>query len=188
MGSFYHIAIDVQTDHPACGLSARRRLTFPVAVRAFASRLAHHGIPTLWTSFGSTCELFAPLSSSIKERPQAFAEKFHLGHVAPRESEAVFIKHRNDAFKTDDLLESFLKEKGATTLIVTGLHTELCVAATVRSALARDYECRVVTDLLASGAEKDHGGDPSFHQDLLSRTLGTTNASLRFQSSTLAFT
>lgn len=68
-----------------------------------------------------------------------------FGPVAPRESEPVVRKRAADAFRETDLHER-LQEIGARTLLVAGIQTEHCVAATCRGALRSGYAVQLARD------------------------------------------
>ena len=47
-------------------------------------------------------------------------------------------------------LESMLRNRGVTSLVVTGVTAEVCVQTTVREANDRGFECLVLSDCIAS--------------------------------------
>jgi nicotinamidase-related amidase len=59
--------------------------------------------------------------------------------VAPAEGEVIFDKRYSSAFK-DTELDAYLKKKGIRTLVVSGMQTDYCVDATVKSAFERGYK------------------------------------------------
>ncbi|MGO1834679.1 Isochorismatase [Actinomycetales bacterium JB111] len=69
--------------------------------------------------------------------------------------EQVHIKHRYSGF-TSPTLEAGLRELGATTLLVCGVATEVCVETTLRDALERDFHVAVVGDASATYARDIH--------------------------------
>jgi nicotinamidase-related amidase len=77
-----------------------------------------------------------------------------LGHgivdeLAPIEGEAVLDKPGKGAFYATDL-ELLLRNRAITSLVVTGVTTEVCVHTTVREANDRGFECLVLEDCVAS--------------------------------------
>jgi biuret amidohydrolase len=69
--------------------------------------------------------------------------------VAPLPGEVLIDKPGKDAFYATDLHER-LQIAGITSLIVTGVTTEVCVHTTVREANDRGYECLVLSDCVGS--------------------------------------
>src|SRR5690625_1158357 len=69
--------------------------------------------------------------------------------VLPLEHENTITKHFPNSFlKTD--LESKLREKGITKVIVVGMMTHLCIDATVRAAVDLGYETTLIEDACAT--------------------------------------
>jgi biuret amidohydrolase len=69
--------------------------------------------------------------------------------LKPATDELVIDKPGKGAFYNTDL-QQILQARGITTLIFTGVTTEVCVSSTVREATDRGYECIVVADACAS--------------------------------------
>jgi nicotinamidase-related amidase len=69
--------------------------------------------------------------------------------LKPLPSEPVVDKPGKGAFYATDL-ESMLRNRGITSLVVTGVTAEVCVQTTVREANDRGFECLVLSDCIAS--------------------------------------
>ncbi len=72
-----------------------------------------------------------------------------IDEFAPRAGEVVIDKPGKGSFYGTDLHE-LLQVTGITSLIVTGVTTEVCVHTTVREANDRGYECLVLADCVGS--------------------------------------
>ncbi|XVU26883.1 cysteine hydrolase family protein [Actinoplanes sp. CA-054009] len=72
-----------------------------------------------------------------------------VDELAPIDDEIVIDKPGKGAFYATDLSE-ILGKSGVTSLIVTGVTTEVCVHTTVREANDRGYECLVLADCVGS--------------------------------------
>lgn len=72
-----------------------------------------------------------------------------IDELKPIEGETVIDKPGKGAFYATELSD-ILASAGITTLLVTGVTTEVCVHTTVREANDRGYECLVVTDCVGS--------------------------------------
>ncbi|MFY2791673.1 cysteine hydrolase family protein [Rhodococcus sp. MALMAid1271] len=72
-----------------------------------------------------------------------------IDELKPIEGETVIDKPGKGAFYATELSD-ILAGAGITTLLVTGVTTEVCVHTTVREANDRGYECLVVTDCVGS--------------------------------------
>ncbi|MDQ0427176.1 nicotinamidase-related amidase [Planomicrobium stackebrandtii] len=69
--------------------------------------------------------------------------------VQPFEHESIIVKHFANSFLQTDL-ESQLKDKGITKLVVVGMMTHMCVDATVRAAVDLGYETTLIEDACAT--------------------------------------
>ena len=68
-----------------------------------------------------------------------------LSEVAPAAGDIVIYKHRFSGFFETEL-DDVLKGSGIKQLIVTGCTTSICVEATIRDAMFRDYSCVLLSD------------------------------------------
>ena len=68
-----------------------------------------------------------------------------LSEVAPTAGDIVIYKHRFSGFFETEL-DDVLKGSGIKQLIVTGCTTSICVEATIRDAMFRDYSCVLLSD------------------------------------------
>ena len=75
--------------------------------------------------------------------------------VAPRPGETVIEKNDASAFSTG-ALEPLLRDAGVEWVVVAGVWTEACVAATVRDAIPRGFRVLLVKDACGSGTLAMH--------------------------------
>ena len=69
--------------------------------------------------------------------------------VQPLENESIIVKHFPNSFlKTE--LESQLREKGITKVVVTGMMTHMCIDATVRAAVDLGFQTTLIEDACAT--------------------------------------
>lgn len=74
--------------------------------------------------------------------------------LAPEPQDVVVYKHRYSGFYGTEL-DQILRDRGVTTLIVTGATTSVCVDSTVRDAVFRDFHCIVLEDCVAEPIAHD---------------------------------
>jgi len=80
--------------------------------------------------------------------PETEGAEIH-GTVQPLENESIIIKQFPNSFLQTEL-ESKLKEKGITKLVVVGMMTHMCIDATVRAAVDLGYETTLIEDACAT--------------------------------------
>src|ERR1044071_5406629 len=78
-----------------------------------------------------------------------------VDELAPAPGEVVLDKPGKGSFYATDL-ELMLRNRGITSLIVTGVTTEVCVHTTVREANDRGFECLVLSDCCGSHFPEFH--------------------------------
>jgi ureidoacrylate peracid hydrolase len=86
-----------------------------------------------------------PSSSCLEGTPSAET----VPALAPRPGEIVVRKRGYDAFAGTEL-DTALRARNVTSLVVTGTMTDICVLATVTAALHREYRVTVVEDGVAT--------------------------------------
>ncbi|MFN8524666.1 MAG: isochorismatase family cysteine hydrolase [Chloroflexota bacterium] len=78
-----------------------------------------------------------------------------LYQVEPAAGEPVVTKHRYSAFVDTDL-ELILRSRGITSVVLTGVATNVCVESTARDAYMRDYHVVFVDDCSAAYSAEKH--------------------------------
>ncbi len=81
--------------------------------------------------------------------------RIYEGLPQPLDSEVVIEKHRYSAFFQTDL-ELHLRRLGVDTLIITGMHTNICCQTTARDGFMRDFKIVFVSDGVASFTPELH--------------------------------
>jgi nicotinamidase-related amidase len=166
------VVIDMQRDFLLPGgfgeslgndVAQLRRTIEPLAALMGAWRAA--GLPIIHTREGHRPDLSdcppAKLSRGAPSKrigdPGTFGRiliRGEYGHdivdeLQPIDGEAVVDKPGKGAFYATEL-QALLDKDGITSLIVTGVTTEVCVHTTVREANDRGYECLVLADCVGS--------------------------------------
>jgi len=78
-----------------------------------------------------------------------------FSELKPLPEDTVVAKKRYSGFYGTSL-EAVLKEKGITSLLVTGCVTNICVLYTVADAVQREYKVKVLKDCVAGLNQEDH--------------------------------
>jgi ureidoacrylate peracid hydrolase len=74
--------------------------------------------------------------------------------LRPRASDIVIYKTRYSGFYGTEL-DDILTDRGAKSLIITGVSTSVCVESTLRDAMYRDYRCLLLSDCASEPVGKD---------------------------------
>jgi nicotinamidase-related amidase len=85
--------------------------------------------------------------------------------IRPLPSEVVFQKNVNSAFIGTEL-ETYLKEKQITSIVITGLSTQHCVSTTTRMSGNLGYQTFLVEDAIAAFEITDHNGNNHRAEDV----------------------
>ncbi|OMI33148.1 cysteine hydrolase family protein [Streptomyces sparsogenes] len=128
-----------------------------------------------WDAIPDTNKSFAPVAQHRVMHHEAPAAALH-DRLAPGDGDIVVRKTRYGALSTTDLDER-LRERGITTLVVSGITTSGVVLSTVIDAADRDYRLYVLSDGVADPNAEVH--DVLLHQVFPSRAHLIDTAELR---------
>lgn len=92
-------------------------------------------------------------------------------NVKPQKKEKVFIKNEANSFNGTDLSD-YLKTKGITHLVITGMQTHMCVEATTRTAYDLGYKC-IVPEETATTRDLKYNGYVIEARDVHMSTLSS---------------
>ncbi|GAA2370321.1 cysteine hydrolase [Streptomyces cuspidosporus] len=147
-------------------------------VRAGGGTIAHVRVGFTeadWDAIPDTNKSFAPVAQHRVMHHEDPAAALH-DRLAPRDGDIVVRKTRYGALSTTDLDER-LRERGITTLVVSGITTSGVVLSTVIDAADRDYRLYVLSDGVADPNAEVH--DVLLHQVFPSRAHLIDTAELR---------
>ncbi|MEU5611956.1 cysteine hydrolase [Streptomyces sparsogenes] len=128
-----------------------------------------------WDAIPDTNKSFAPVARHRVMHHEDPAAALH-DRLAPRDGDIVVRKVRYGALSTTDLDER-LRERGITTLVVSGITTSGVVLSTVIDAADRDYRLYVLSDGVADPNTEVH--DVLLHHVFPSRAHLIDTAELR---------
>jgi nicotinamidase-related amidase len=78
-----------------------------------------------------------------------------IAEINPARNEPVITKSRYSAFE-GTRLETFLRRRGVSSVVICGVMTNFCVETTARHAFMKDFEVMVVRDACCSSDNKYH--------------------------------
>jgi ureidoacrylate peracid hydrolase len=106
-----------------------------------------------------------------------------LSELRPDPDDIVLYKHRFSGFFETEL-DSTLRRLGIKYLVVTGCTTSVCVEATVRDAMYRDYSCVLLADCISQPALPNSEAGASHHSSIVvtEAFFGWTSSAERFNA------
>jgi nicotinamidase-related amidase len=121
------------------------------------------GATIVWVKMVHSENTISPIAIEHRLRTRPGAQQIcvegtwgtELYRVEAEPGEPVVIKHRYSAFVDTDL-QLILRSKGITSLILTGVATNVCVESTARDAYMRDYYVTFVDDCSAAYDQAKH--------------------------------
>lgn len=134
-------------------------------VRAHGGTIAYVRVgftDTDWDAIPASNKSFAPLAQHRVLHHEDPGTAVHE-RLAPQDSDIVVRKIRHGGMSTTDL-DQQLRERGITTLVVSGISTSGAVLSTVMDAADRDYQLYVLSDGVADP-------DTEVHKVLLHRVF-----------------
>ncbi|MFD2183789.1 cysteine hydrolase family protein [Rhodoplanes azumiensis] len=173
------VVVDMQNDFlhpdgwfPRAGIDTAPALSIVPGIVALAAALRRVGAPVIFVNWGVRADV-ANLSASLLDKGRrggtrpGYAEPAPSGRgrilvqgdwgaatIAALPVEAgdlVVHKHRYSGFH-DNELDSILRARDVTTLLLAGINTDRCVFATLTDASFRGYDCVLLADLCATVA------------------------------------
>jgi ureidoacrylate peracid hydrolase len=161
------IVVDMQNDFchsegglAKAGLDLSATQAMAPEIVSLAAAVKRAGLPTIylgnlhdsWTDSVAWRSRHGNNATSLC-RPRTFGAEFYA--VSPQADDRIIYKHRYNAFHGTEL-DMILRAKGITTLIFTGVATNVCVETTAREAVVRDYRIVLVSDCLAGSSVEEH--------------------------------
>lgn len=95
-----------------------------------------------------------------------------IPQLAPVDGDDVFEKRFYDAFHETGL-DAHLRSLGVDRVVLTGLHTNMCVRHTAASAFFRGYDVVVPSDCVNAFSEAEHRGGLDYLEDVYGADLST---------------
>ncbi|MCC6473514.1 MAG: cysteine hydrolase [Burkholderiales bacterium] len=86
-------------------------------------------------------------------RPGTWGAEFY--RIAPRPEDCIVTKYRHSAF-IDTNLDLILRSIGISTIVLTGIATNICVESTARDGFMKDYYVVLIDDCCAAWSVKEH--------------------------------
>lgn len=157
------ILVDLQEDQRQVPIYAVEGLDGVLAnARRLLDAARAHGVPVFHSAYKRDFRLVPPrpLELRAEDGGAIFSDAASpltaiCPEVAPQDGEPVLYKNDASAF-CEGTFEPLLREAGTQWLVVAGVWTEACIAATVRDAIALGIRVLLVKDACGSGTRAMH--------------------------------
>ena len=161
------MVIDMQNDFilPGAPLEGWNCLEIVPNISMLVEFFREHSIPVFWATdvhSGEDMGLLEPMWPRVgpKSKEKALVHgtrgaQVYDGLPDPLPTEIMIEKHRYSAFYQTDL-ELHLRTMNIKTLVITGMHTNICCQTTARDGFMRDFQIAYVSDAVTSFTKELH--------------------------------
>lgn len=173
MASYALLIIDMLEEFVRGRLRAEAAESIVPNIKKLADFSRSRGIPVVYTvdqhypGIDKELELWGP--HAIKGDPESKVIK----ELEPLDGDYVIYKRRYDAFFGTDL-DMLLRELKVNNVIVTGIHTHICVQQTAAGAFYRGYNIVVPIDCVAAATREWHERGLEYMRSFLGAELLTS--------------
>jgi ureidoacrylate peracid hydrolase len=157
--------VDARGSLPRMGLDTSRTKKVIEPIRRLRAEFHGRGLPVIYlqhthdadgSDMGRIAEVFPPIRALGHCFDGTWDAAF-IEELAPQPGDYVVKKHRFSGFYQTGL-EDLLGRLEATSLVVSGIATNICVESTIRDAFFRDYPVVVPREATASFTEEAEAG------------------------------
>lgn len=153
------IIIDMLNDFVTGGLKCERALPIIPKLKKLVEEARKHNVPVIYSN-----DAHLPIDDEVVKKWGKHAIKGTKGaevipELKPTEKDYIVEKRTYSGFYEtglDMLLRSLNQGKGVEAVVLTGLHTHMCVRHTAADAFFRGYKIIVAEDGVEAFTEKDH--------------------------------
>lgn len=153
------IVLDMLNDFVTGGLKCERAMHIIPNLKKLMAEARKHNVPVIYSN-----DAHLPVDEEVVERWGKHAikgtkEAEVIPELKPQKTDYVVEKRTYSGFHEtglDMLLRSLYHGEGVKTVILTGLHTNICVRHTAADAFFRGYKIIVAMDGVEAFTQKDH--------------------------------
>ncbi len=149
------IVIDMLNDFIYGSLKCERAKPIIPKIKRLLSEARRRGIPVIYANDSHIPKVDHEFKLWGEHAVKGTWGAKVIDELRPEEGDYVIEKRRYSAFYETGL-DMLLRELGVDTLVLTGLHTNMCVKHTAADAFYRGYSIVVVKDCVQAFTEEDH--------------------------------
>ncbi len=172
------IVIDMLNDFVTGDLKTDRAARIVEPLKKLVEAARNHGVPVIYSNDAHLTTDFEVVKKwgnhAIKGSPGAQV----IPELAPAENDFVVEKRVYSGFYEtglDSLLRTLYKGMGVETVILTGLHTHICVRHTAAGAFFRGYKIIIPRDGVEAFTQKEHEEGLKYLKNIYSAEIKTVN-------------
>lgn len=155
MSKYAVIVVDMLEEFVRGRLRAEKAESIIPSIKKLIDFARERGIPVIYTVDQHYQEIDFESRLWGPHAIKGGRESHIVCELSPSPKDYVVPKRRYDAFEYTDL-DLLLRELGVDTLIVTGIHTHICVQQTVMGAFYRGYRVIVPPECVAAATDEWH--------------------------------
>lgn len=172
------IVIDMLNEFVTGDLKTKRAARIVKPLKKLVEAAREHGVPVIYSN-----DAHLRTDFEVVEKWGDHAIKGSLGaqvipELAPTENDFVVEKRVYSGFYEtglDSLLRSLYKGMGVETVILTGLHTHICVRHTAAGAFFRGYKIIIPRDGVQAFSQKEHEDGLKYLKNIYNAEIKTVN-------------
>ena len=172
------IIIDMLNDFVTGGLKCERALPIIPKLKKLVEEARKHKVPVIYSN-----DAHLPIDDEVVKKWGKHAIKGTKGaevipELKPTEKDYIVEKRTYSGFYEtglDMLLRSLYRGKGVEAVVLTGLHTHMCVRHTAADAFFRGYKIIVAEDGVEAFTEKDHEQGLEYLKDVYGARIASVD-------------
>ncbi|WP_254543788.1 cysteine hydrolase family protein [Halomarina pelagica] len=167
------LVIDMLNDFVTGEIAAERAERIVPTLERLLPAARDHGVPVVYANDAHLPEDFE-LAVWGEHAMKGTEGAEVIGALAPEKGDHVFEKRTYDAFYGTGL-DEHLRSLGVDRLVLTGLHTNMCVRHASASAFFRGYDLVVPVDAVDAFTETDHRRGLAYLEEVYGATVTTAD-------------
>jgi nicotinamidase-related amidase len=176
------IIIDMLNDFVTGGLRAERGEKIIVPLRNLVEVARKHGVPVVYSNDAHLKTDFEVVHKWGEHAIKGTTGAEVIPELQPRESDFIVEKRTYSSFYEtglDSLLRSLYNGEGAKTVILGGLHTNICIRHTSADAFFRGYKIVIAKDGVEAFTEKAHEEGLAYLKEIYNAEIKTVGEIIR---------
>ncbi|MEM0265082.1 MAG: isochorismatase family cysteine hydrolase [Candidatus Methanomethylicia archaeon] len=177
MGFTLHVAIlviDMLNDFVYGSLKCDNALKIIPRVKILIDTAREHGIPVIYVNDSHLPNIDGEFKKWGSHAIKGSWGAMIIDDLKPSERDFIIEKRRYSGFYGTSL-DDLLRELKIDTLIVTGIHTHICVMNTVADAFYRGYKVIIPSDCVTTFNEEDHNWGLKYMKEIYGVEITSSN-------------